>query len=148
MQLFYLDRMLLAVVCLVVAWCLAHAVDGPWAKIGALTCVESSSPRSTPPWASSGGPTPTHAPDGSPARRPDLRRQYIVMGHSHRMVEEPVGNSTRYFNLARGPGDRMTASRTWWLRAARRNCGAGRSFGHQLDARSNLSRNRACPGIN
>src|SRR5439155_6581336 len=39
MQLFYLDRMLLAVVCLVIAWCLAHAVDGLCAEIGALTCV-------------------------------------------------------------------------------------------------------------
>src|SRR2546428_9825695 len=39
MQLFYLDRMLLAVVSLVVAWCLAQTVSGLWAEIGALTCV-------------------------------------------------------------------------------------------------------------
>src|SRR2546428_14184576 len=30
--------------------------------------------------------------------------KYIVMGHSHRMVEEPVGNSTRYFNLGSWTG--------------------------------------------
>jgi len=30
--------------------------------------------------------------------------KYIVMGHSHRMVEEAVGNSTRYFNLGSWTG--------------------------------------------
>src|SRR5439155_34611 len=30
--------------------------------------------------------------------------KYIVMGHSHRMVEEAVGNTTRYFNLGSWTG--------------------------------------------
>ncbi|HTO99485.1 MAG TPA: metallophosphoesterase, partial [Myxococcales bacterium] len=39
MQLFYLDRMLLAVLCLVTAFCAAHAAHGLWAKAGTLTLV-------------------------------------------------------------------------------------------------------------
>ena len=30
--------------------------------------------------------------------------KYIVMGHSHRAVDEAVGNSTRYFNLGSWTG--------------------------------------------
>jgi len=30
--------------------------------------------------------------------------KYIVMGHSHRMMEEAVGNSARYFNLGSWTG--------------------------------------------
>src|SRR6266478_6128441 len=39
MQLFYLDRMLLAVASLLTAWSMIYAVDGFWAKAGGLTCV-------------------------------------------------------------------------------------------------------------
>src|SRR5204863_8197965 len=39
MQLFYLDRMLLALLCLACAWTTSAAVAGMWAKAAALTAV-------------------------------------------------------------------------------------------------------------
>jgi hypothetical protein len=105
MQLFYLDRMLLAVVCLVVACCLARAVNGPWAEIGALTCVGIIFAALN---AALGKQRRT---DAHPMLQEAARRvaqvfdvKYIVMGHSHRMMEEAVGNSARYFNLGSWTG--------------------------------------------
>src|SRR5207302_5061776 len=103
MQLFYLDRMLLAVVCLVVAWCLAHAVDGPWAEIGALTCVGIIFAALN---AALGKQRRT---DAHPMLRAAARSRaqvydacYIVRGHGLRSVEEPVANSNRQSKLACG----------------------------------------------
>jgi hypothetical protein len=105
MQLFYLDRMLLALVCLVVAWCLSHALDGPWATIGALTGVGIVFAALN---AALGKQRRTNA---HPMLQAAARRvaqvfdlKYIVMGHSHRIVEEPVGTTTRYFTLGSWTG--------------------------------------------
>jgi UDP-2,3-diacylglucosamine pyrophosphatase LpxH len=100
MQLFYLDRMLLAVFCLIAALSLSHAVAGVWAKAGALTCVGILFAALN---AILGKRRRT---DAHPMLREAAQRvaqvfdvRYIVMGHSHRPVEEAVGNGTRYFNL-------------------------------------------------
>lgn len=100
MQLFYLDRMLLAVASLFTAWTLAHAVQGLWAKGGALTCVGILFA------ALNAFLGKRRRVDAHPMLQEAARRvaqifdvKYIVMGHSHRAVEEPVGNGTRYFNL-------------------------------------------------
>lgn len=100
MQLFYLDRMLLAVVCLITALCTAHAVQGFWAKGGALTLVGVAFAALN---AVLGAQRRT---DAHPMLRAAARRvaqvfdvKYIVMGHSHRPVDEAAGNGARYFNL-------------------------------------------------
>jgi UDP-2,3-diacylglucosamine pyrophosphatase LpxH len=100
MQLFYLDRMFLAVASLCSAWTLAHAVDGVWAKAGALTCVGIIFA------ALNAVLGKRRRTDAHPMLQAAARRvasifdlKYIVMGHSHRAVEEAVGNGTRYFNL-------------------------------------------------
>jgi len=100
MQLFYLDRMLLAIASLLTAWTLAHAVHGFWAKAGALTCVGILF-AAVNALLGKRRRTDAHPMLQAAARRVaqifDVR--YIVMGHSHRAVEEAVGNGTRYFNL-------------------------------------------------
>ena len=100
MQLFYLDRMLLAVLCLVGALGLAHLVDGFWAKAGALTCVGIIF-AALNAMLGKRRRTDAHPMLQEAARRVaqvfDVR--YIVMGHSHRAVDQAVGNGTRYFNL-------------------------------------------------
>ncbi len=100
MQLFYLDRMLLAIGSLIAAWTLAHAVHGFWAKAGALTCVGILF-AALNALLGKRRRTDAHPMLQAAARRVaqifDVR--YIVMGHSHRAVEEAVGNGTRYFNL-------------------------------------------------
>jgi len=100
MQLFYLDRMVLALVCLITAFATAHAVRGFWAKGGALTLIGVVFAALN---AALGARRRT---DAHPMLREAARRvaqvfdvKYIVMGHSHRAVEETVGAGTRYFNL-------------------------------------------------
>jgi UDP-2,3-diacylglucosamine pyrophosphatase LpxH len=100
MQLFYLDRMLLAVVCLLTAWSTSLAVHGFWAKGLGITAVGIVFAALN---ALLGAQRQTDA-------HPMLQRaatrvaqvfdvKFIVMGHSHRAVEEPVGNGAWYFNL-------------------------------------------------
>ncbi len=100
MQLFYLDRMLLALVCLLTAVGAVVTAHGWLGKLlgvtvvgilfGALNAVLGRR-RQT---------------DAHPMLQQAARRvaqifdvKFIVMGHSHRMVNESVGNQTRYFNL-------------------------------------------------
>ena len=105
MQLFYLDRMLLALLCLFGAWSTAQAVHGFWAKAGALTLVGILFAAVNALLASKRR-TDTHPMLQEAARRVaqvfDVR--YIVMGHSHRAVEVSVGNGARYFNLGSWTG--------------------------------------------
>ena len=100
MQLFYLDRMLLAIASLLTAWSMTYAVDGFWAKAGALTCVGIIFA------ALNALLRKRRRIDAHPKLQEAARRvaqifdvKYIVMGHSHRAMEEAVGNGTRYFNL-------------------------------------------------
>jgi len=100
MQLFYLDRMLLALVCLLTAGGAVWSAHGWLGKslsvvlvgmLFALTNALLGNRRQT---------------DAHPMLLKAARRvaqlfdvKYIVMGHSHRMVNEAVGSRTRYFNL-------------------------------------------------
>jgi UDP-2,3-diacylglucosamine pyrophosphatase LpxH len=100
MQLFYLDRMLLAVACLLMAWTLARGAEGFWGKSAVLTCVGIVFA------ALNAVLGKRRRTDAHPMLREAARRvaqifdvKYVVMGHSHRAVEEPAGNGTRYFNL-------------------------------------------------
>ncbi len=95
MQLFYLDRMLLAVASLLTAWSMTF-----WAKAGALTCVGIIFA------ALNALLRKRRRIDAHPKLQEAARRvaqifdvKYIVMGHSHRAMEERVGNCTLYFNL-------------------------------------------------
>jgi hypothetical protein len=109
MQLFYLDRMLLAVICLVSAFCAAHSVDGVWAKAGVLTLVGILFAALN---ALLGAQRRTdvhpklHAAAERVARVFDVR--YIVMGHSHRAAEESLGSGARYYNLGSWTPGRST----------------------------------------
>ena len=100
MQLFYLDRMVLALLSLFGAWSLESTVHGFWARAGALTGVGILFAAVN---VLLGGKRRT---DAHPMLLQAARRvaeifdvKYIVMGHSHRPVEQPVGNGVRYFNL-------------------------------------------------
>ena len=100
MQLFYLDRMLLALVSLGGAWSLSSMVHGFWAKAGALTGVGILFAALN---VVLGGKRRT---DAHPMLLQAARRvaqvfdvRYIVMGHSHRPLELAVGNGARYYNL-------------------------------------------------
>src|SRR6267378_2144516 len=100
MQLFYLDRMLLAVASLLTAWSVTYAVGGFGAKAGALTCVGIIFA------ALNALLSKRRRTDAHPMLQEAARRvaqifdvKYIVMGHSHRAMAEPVGNGTLYFNL-------------------------------------------------
>ena len=105
MQLFYLDRMLLALFSLVAAWTTGMAVQGFWAKAGALTGVGILFAALN---AMLGNRRRT---DAHPMLLAAARRvaqifdvKYIVMGHSHRAFDESVGNGARYFNLGSWTG--------------------------------------------
>jgi UDP-2,3-diacylglucosamine pyrophosphatase LpxH len=105
MQVFYVDRLLLAILCLFCAWSTSQAVHGVWAKAGALTLVGIVFAAIN---ALLGAQRKT---DAHPMLLQAARRvaqvfdvKYIVMGHSHRPVDEAVGNSTRYFNLGSWTG--------------------------------------------
>jgi UDP-2,3-diacylglucosamine pyrophosphatase LpxH len=105
MQLFYLDRMLLALLCLACALSTASAVHGFWLRAGALTGVGILFAALN---ALLAGKRKT---DAHPMLQQAARRvsqvfdvKYIVMGHSHRAVDEPLGNGARYFNLGSWTG--------------------------------------------
>jgi UDP-2,3-diacylglucosamine pyrophosphatase LpxH len=105
MQLFYLDRMMLALLCLFCAWSTSQAVHGFWAKGGALTVVGIVF-AALNALLSAMRKTDTHPMLLQAARRVaqvfDVK--YVVMGHSHRPVDEMVGNGARYFNLGSWTG--------------------------------------------
>jgi UDP-2,3-diacylglucosamine pyrophosphatase LpxH len=105
MQLFYLDRMLLALLCLFCAWSTALTVHGFWTTGLALTGVGMLFAALN---ALLAGKRKT---DVHPILQEAARRvaqvfdvKYIVMGHSHRPVDRPVGNGARYFNLGSWTG--------------------------------------------
>ncbi|TMA24408.1 MAG: hypothetical protein E6J78_20640 [Deltaproteobacteria bacterium] len=105
MQLFYLDRMLLALLSLFCAWSTSLSVHGFWAKAGALTVVGIVFAALN---ALLGAQRKT---DSHPMLLQAARRvaqvfdvKYIVMGHTHRAVDEAVGNGARYFNLGSWTG--------------------------------------------
>ena len=100
MQLFYLDRMLLALVCLFCALATSAGVHGFWAKAGALTGIGIVFA------AFNAVLGKRRRTDAHPMLQAAARRvaqvfdvKYIVMGHSHRPVDEAAGNGARYFNL-------------------------------------------------
>ena len=100
MQLFYLDRMLLALLCLVTATGAVLTAPGWIAKLAAGTACGVLFAALN---AMLGSRRQT---DAHPMLQKAARRvaqlfdvKYIVMGHSHRMVNEQVGARTRYFNL-------------------------------------------------
>ena len=107
MQLFYLDRMLLAALCLICAFTTSLAAEGVWAKALALTFVGILFAAMNALLAGKRR-TNAHPMLQAAARRVaqvfDVR--YVVMGHSHRAVDEAAGNGARYFNLGSWTGQR------------------------------------------
>ena len=105
MQLFYLDRMALAIFSLLAAASTSYAVHGFWPKAGALTGVGIL-------FAALNALLGKHRrTDAHPMLQAASRRvaqvfdvKYIVMGHSHRAVDEAAGNGARYFNLGSWTG--------------------------------------------
>jgi UDP-2,3-diacylglucosamine pyrophosphatase LpxH len=105
MQLFYLDRMLLALLCLGCALSASLTVHGFWARVSAITGVGILFAALN---ALLAGKRKT---DAHPMLQQAARRvaavfdvKYIVMGHSHRAVDEAAGNGARYFNLGSWTG--------------------------------------------
>jgi len=105
MQLFYLDRMLLALLCLACAVSTSSAMQGFWARAGGITAIGILFAALN---ALLGGKRKT---DAHPMLKQAARRvaqvfdvKYIVMGHSHRPVDEAAGNGARYFNLGSWTG--------------------------------------------
>jgi UDP-2,3-diacylglucosamine pyrophosphatase LpxH len=99
MQLFYLDRAILALLSLALAWSTSLLMTGFWAKAGALTGVGIVFAALN---ALLGAQRKT---DAHPMLLQAARRvaqvfdvKFVVMGHSHRAVDAQVGNSTRYLN--------------------------------------------------
>jgi UDP-2,3-diacylglucosamine pyrophosphatase LpxH len=99
MQLFYLDRMLLALFSLGLAWTTSLLVHGVWAKAGALTLVGIAFAAVN---AVLGAQRQT---DAHPLLRKAAQRishvfevKFVVMGHSHRAVDEQVGRGATYLN--------------------------------------------------
>lgn len=105
MQLFYLDRMLLALLCLACAVSTWFHVQGFWARAGAGTLIGIVFAALN---ALLAGKRKT---DAHPMLQKAAHRiaavfdvKFIVMGHSHRPVDEPAGNGARYFNLGSWTG--------------------------------------------
>jgi UDP-2,3-diacylglucosamine pyrophosphatase LpxH len=105
MQLFYLDRMILALLCLGCAFSTWEVVQGFWSRAGAVTLVGILFAALN---ALLAGKRKT---DAHPMLQAAARRvaqvfdvKYIVMGHSHRAVDEQVSAGTRYFNLGSWTG--------------------------------------------
>src|SRR5262249_18412435 len=100
MQLFYMDRMALALLCLltvVSAVITASTLFGKFIAVGAVGVLFS---------ATNALLSRRRQTDAHPILRQAARRvaqifdvKYIVMGHSHRAVNEAVGARTRYVNL-------------------------------------------------
>jgi UDP-2,3-diacylglucosamine pyrophosphatase LpxH len=100
MQLFYLDRMLLALLCLFGSWAALGSANGLVAKIGSVVGIGIVFAAFN---ALLGRMRTT---DSHPMLQQAARRiaqifdvKVIVMGHSHRVVDEPIGGSARYLNL-------------------------------------------------
>ena len=100
MQLFYLDRALLALVGLLGAWWAVGAAHGFIAKAAAAVAVGIVFAAVN---ALLGRMRRT---DAHPMLQQAARRvaqlfdvKYVVMGHSHRVVDEPIGGGARYLNL-------------------------------------------------
>jgi len=100
MQLFYLDRAILAVLGLLGAVLAVGAASGPWAKIGALTATGIAFAALNAVLAR------CRKTDAHPMLQQAARRiaqlfdvKYVVMGHSHRVVDEQIGSGARYMNL-------------------------------------------------
>src|SRR5207245_1264567 len=99
MQLFYLDRALLALVGLLGAWWAVGAAHGFIAKAAAAVAVGIVFAAVN---ALLGRMRRT---DAHPMLQQAARRvaqlfdvKYVVMGHSHRVVDEPIGGGARYLN--------------------------------------------------
>jgi UDP-2,3-diacylglucosamine pyrophosphatase LpxH len=100
MQLFYLDRMLLALLCLAGSWAAVATAHGVIAKVGAAAAMGIVFA------ALNALLGRTRKTDAHPMLQMAARRiaklfgvQYVVMGHSHRVVDESLGGSARYLNL-------------------------------------------------
>lgn len=99
MQLFYLDRAILAVLCLALAWSTSLLMTGFWAKALSLVFVGIVFAALN---AVLGAQRKT---DAHPMLLLAARRvatvfdvKFVVMGHSHRAIDEQVSHSTRYLN--------------------------------------------------
>jgi UDP-2,3-diacylglucosamine pyrophosphatase LpxH len=100
MQLFYLDRAVLAVLGLVGAFAAVGAAHGLWAKLAAAVATGIAFAAVNAALAS------LRKTDSHPMLQQAARRiaqlfdvKYVVMGHSHRVVDEPIGSGARYLNL-------------------------------------------------
>ncbi|HWE26312.1 MAG TPA: metallophosphoesterase [Myxococcales bacterium] len=100
MQLFYLDRALLALLGLAGAIVAVSAAQGLWSKIAATVAVAIVFAALNAVLAR------RRTTDAHPLLQQAARRiaqlfdvKYVVMGHSHRVVDEPIGGGARYFNL-------------------------------------------------
>jgi UDP-2,3-diacylglucosamine pyrophosphatase LpxH len=105
MQLFYLDRMLLALLSLICAGSAWFSLSGLWARAGAVTLTGIVFAALNALLAEK------RKTDAHPLLREAARRvaaifdvKYIVMGHSHRPVDESAGNGAHYFNLGSWTG--------------------------------------------
>jgi len=99
MQLFYLDRAILALLCLALAWSTSLLMTGFWAKALSLTGVGIVFAALN---ALLGAQRKT---DAHPLLMQAARRvaqvfdvKFVIMGHSHRAVDAQVSHSTRYLN--------------------------------------------------
>jgi hypothetical protein len=100
MQLFYLDRAVLAVLGLASAFFAVGAAHGLWAKLGAAVASGIAFAAVNAVLARQ------RKTDSHPMLQQAARRiaqlfdvKYVVMGHSHRVVDEPIGSGARYLNL-------------------------------------------------
>src|SRR5229473_2734484 len=100
MQLFYLDRAVLAVLGLLGAFVLVGAAHGLWAKLAAAVATGIGFAALNAVLAR------RRRTDAHPMLQQAARRvaqlfdvKYVVMGHSHRVVDEPIGSGARYLNL-------------------------------------------------
>jgi UDP-2,3-diacylglucosamine pyrophosphatase LpxH len=100
MQLFYLDRALLALLGLVGAFLAVGSAHGLWAKLAAAVATGIAFAALNAVLARQ------RTTDAHPLLKQAARRvaqlfevKYVVMGHSHRVVDEPIGSGARYLNL-------------------------------------------------
>ncbi|HEX9604609.1 MAG TPA: hypothetical protein VF973_12745, partial [Myxococcales bacterium] len=100
MQLFYLDRAVLAVLGLVGAFVAVGAAQGLWVKVAAAVATGIAFAALNAVLAR------RRRTDAHPMLQQAARRiaqlfdvKYVVMGHSHRVVDEPIGSGARYLNL-------------------------------------------------
>jgi UDP-2,3-diacylglucosamine pyrophosphatase LpxH len=108
MQLFYLDRAVLAVLGLLGAVAAVGAAHGLWAKIGAAVATGIGFAALNAVLAG------LRRTDSHPMLQQAARRiaqlfdvKYVVMGHSHRVVDESIGSGARYLNLGSWTNSRI-----------------------------------------